>query len=188
MKTFIFIILFGLKFLSQSYANESIIQMIQMDMRFRDVPEKWLSFIEESDRKKWTTKEGISPFPSSVWRMNTPTKASIETEYPLPDADKSDPTIVSGIFVELTPKKIDQQLFLVGQVVMKRVVEGDPKGEAVRLESQEIFIRSKIENNKPLLVLLADGGKLQITPTLLDPTGRPLEEKKVEQSVDGKPH
>lgn len=180
MKTILFIILFGLQFLNHSYANESI---IQMDLRFRDVPEKWLSFIDEEDRKRWNTKEGISPISSSICRMNTPAKASIEREYTLPDAKEGDPVIVSGIFVELTPKMIEQQLFLVGKVVMKRFVEGDPKGEAVRLESQEIFIRSKIENSKPLLVLLADGGKLQITPTLLDPTGRPLEDKKVEQDA-----
>ena len=185
MKTILFIILFGLQFLNHSYANESI---IQMELRFRDVPEKWLSFIDEEDRKRWTTKEGISPIPSSVWRMNTPAKASIEREYSVPDADKGDPAIVIGIFVDLTPKKIDQQLYLVGKVAMKRVAEGDPKGEAVRLESQEVYIRTKIENSKPILVLLADGGKLLITPTLLDLAGRPLEEKKVEQAVDGNPH
>lgn len=153
-----------------------------MEMCFQDVPKKWLSFIEESDRKRWATKEGVSPFPSNVCKMNTPVAYSMKAEFALPDASEGDPAVEYGIFVNLTPKKIDQQLFLVGKVVMKRVVEGDAKGEAVRLESQEIIIRTKIENRKPLLVLMAEGGKLVITPTLLDPTGRPLEEKKVEHA------
>jgi hypothetical protein len=179
MKLSCYLILFGLQSLILCFAEQSV---IQMEMRFKDVPKKWFSFIEESDRKRWTNKEGMSPFPSKiVMGLDTPVAYSIKTESPLPDAKEGDPVIVSGIFVNLTLKKIDQQLFLAGTVVLKRLAETAPDRGAVRMESQEILIRTKIENSKPLVVPLEDGGKMVIIPTLLDPTGQSLEEKKVEQ-------
>ena len=169
---------------SQSLSADEV---IQLDVRFRDLPKKWLEFTDASELKRRTTEEGFSPFPATVSKLGHPVTACITKEYPLIDADDEDLKVECGVSVALTPKRIDQKLFLVGKVVLTRIAQEDTISGTVRLETQEILIRSEVEDGKALSVRLEDGGSVLLTPTLLDAVGRRLKQTKVEQAGSGQP-
>jgi hypothetical protein len=178
MKTLVLLpILLCALLLSPSIAAD---ELIQLDVRFRDLPKKWLECIDDGDLKRWTTEEGFSPFPSTVSPLGHPLTASITKESPMVGADDEDPKVQCGISFALTLKSIDQKLFLVGKVVLTRVAEEDTNSGSVRLETQEVLIRSEAADGKALSVRLQGGGRVLLTPTLLNAVGRRLNQTKVE--------
>jgi hypothetical protein len=185
MKTLVMLPIFlSALLLSPSIAADEV---IQLEIRFRGLPKKWLEFTDDSELKRRTTEEGFSPFPATVSKLGHPVTASITKEYPLIGADDEDPKIGYGVSVAVTPKRIDQKLFLFGKVVLTRVAQEDTVSGTVRLETQEILIRSDVEDGKALSVRLEDGGSVLLTPTLLDAVGHRLKQTEVEQAGTGQP-
>jgi len=177
MKTLVLPILLCALLLSPSSAADEV---VQLEVRFRDLPKKWLECIDDSDLIRWTTEEGFSPFPATVSPLGHPLSASITKEYPMAGADDEYPKVQFGISFALTLKSVDQKRFLVGKVVLTRVAEEDKNSGSVRLETQEVLIRSEAADGKALSVRLEDGARVLLTPTLLDALGRRLNQIQVE--------
>ncbi|WP_184021053.1 hypothetical protein [Haloferula luteola] len=79
-----------------------------------------------------------------------------------------------GVVVDWSPEPVGGAIRISGKNLLRRTTNKNADGVATRFETQEAWINLNLEDGATKLVELEDGGKMFITATLVDSSGRPV--------------
>lgn len=177
MKTILTAIAMGIAgVLSPLIADQPRVQT-KIDVSFEKVDAKWFADLDQSSKALKEGKGGAIKIPSVTATSGQAATIQIIKEYKTRTSTHEAPIVPCGVIISLTPRLNGQEIHLVGTSVLRRSINKLSTGSSSGLfQAQEVLVDSVFKDGESKLLALENGGRIRITATIVDATGRPMKE------------
>ncbi|MBB5353305.1 hypothetical protein HNR46_003560 [Haloferula luteola] len=147
---------------------------IRIDARYEGVDVKWLSDLSPNTREVIKATGGTLRLPAVTAKAGETATIEVIQEFHTGTPTPKESVVPCGVVVDWSPEPVGGAIRISGKNLLRRTTNKNADGVATRFETQEAWINLNLEDGATKLVELEDGGKMFITATLVDSSGRPV--------------
>ncbi|WP_353568878.1 hypothetical protein [Haloferula sargassicola] len=147
---------------------------IRIDARYEGVDVKWLSDLSPNTRDALKATGGTLRLPAVTAKTGEIATIEVIQEFHTGTSTLKESVVPCGVVVDWSPELVDGAIRISGKNLLRRTTNKNADGVATRFETQEAWIHLNLEDGATKQVELEGGGKMFITATLVDSSGRPV--------------